>query len=189
MSGYEIKKIIEIGLQHFWCESYGQLYPTLNQLVADGHALRSEDSGTGRRKRHLYTITAKGRRLLLGWLREPTDPTSIRNEMQLKFFLTGRLNEEEGIRLIEEYRVRESARLEDYLKSEKILRAAVRKQTFPEELAGLAGPVDGSNQVLMFLLTLQHGVLITEARLTWCKNALKALRARKQRRTSQKKTK
>ena len=140
MSGYEIKKLIEMGLRHFWGESYGQLYPTLNRLVADGLAVRKEDTGSGRRRRHLYTITGKGRRVLLTWLREPTDPPSVRNEMQLKFFLTGRLDEEEGIRLIEEYRAGERARYHEYVQSEKILRVAVRKNALPEELSGLAGP-------------------------------------------------
>ena len=36
MSGYDIKKLIEMGLQYFWQESYEQLYPTLEALVAEG---------------------------------------------------------------------------------------------------------------------------------------------------------
>ena len=35
MSGYEIKRLVEMGLRHFWNESYGQLYPTLAALVDD----------------------------------------------------------------------------------------------------------------------------------------------------------
>lgn len=189
MSGYEIKKLVEMGLRHFWSESYGQLYPTLNQLVADGLALRKEDTGTGRRKRHLYSITAKGRRAVLAWLREPTDPPSVRNEMQLKFFLTGRLDEEEGIRLIEEYRAGERSRYEEYSRSETILRTAVQARTLPEELVGLTGPDDDSNQLLVLLLTLRHGMLITEARLAWCEESLKALRSRRRSRATRRKSK
>ena len=42
MSGYTIKKLIEMGLTQFWSESYGQLYPTLEKLVETGLVHRLE---------------------------------------------------------------------------------------------------------------------------------------------------
>jgi DNA-binding PadR family transcriptional regulator len=181
MSGYDIKKLVDMGLQHFWSESYGQLYPTLDKLVANGLATRSEETSAGGRRRRVYSITAAGRRTFTDWLREPTDVTRVRSEPQLKFFLSGRLAEEEGIRLVEEYRqqLRESQR--EYAASEKVLRQAVRQDTLPNELAGLTGPGD-ANQPLVLLLSLRHGLLTTEARLAWCEEALRALRSRKRRR-------
>ena len=44
MSGYDIKKLIEMGLRHFWSESYGQIYPTLEQLVKEGFAAKKSQS-------------------------------------------------------------------------------------------------------------------------------------------------
>ncbi len=76
MSGYDIKKLIEIGLSYFWHESYGSLYPTLNRLVERGLATRRQEPRHGKRKRHVYRITAKGRREVRTWLREPTDRLS-----------------------------------------------------------------------------------------------------------------
>ena len=32
MSGYDVKKLIERSIAHFWNESYGQIYPILNRL-------------------------------------------------------------------------------------------------------------------------------------------------------------
>ena len=178
MSGYDIKKLIEMGLRHFWNESYGQLYPSLNQLVAEGLVIRKEDAGKGRRRRHIYSITSKGKREFSDWLNEPTGPLPVRNEFLLKFFLTGRQNESESIRLIEEHRAQEEKRLEEFSMSERILRKALRQKTYPPELAEFSGPDDdASNQLLVFLLSLRHGVRLTEARLAWCDEALKALRA------------
>jgi hypothetical protein len=117
-------------------------------------------------------------------LKEPTDSPAVRNELQLKFFLTGRLDTRESVRIVQEYQDREQFRYEEYVASEKVLRAAVRKNTFPAELQGLAGPEDDSNQLFVFLLTLRHGVLMTEARLAWCRETLKALRVRNRGTTS-----
>ena len=36
MSGYDVKKLIERSIAHFWNESYGQIYPSLNRLAAEG---------------------------------------------------------------------------------------------------------------------------------------------------------
>ena len=180
MSGYEIKKLIGMSIQHFWDESYGQIYPTLNQLVSDGFAVRKESEGN--RTRHLYSITPRGRRALLEWLAEPTAEPTVRSEMQLKFFLTARVSDDEGIRLVEEYRTGQQRQHAEFVASEAALRTAIRNHAVPEEISGVVGT--DPDQLLVFLLSLRHGVLATEARLAWCDEAVKALRARKRRRTS-----
>ena len=49
-TGYTIKKWIENEYSHFWQESYGQIYPTLKKMVAEGLAVTSNNrqSGNGR---------------------------------------------------------------------------------------------------------------------------------------------
>ena len=37
-SGYDIRKLAEGSIGHFWSESYGQIYPTLKRLVRDDTA-------------------------------------------------------------------------------------------------------------------------------------------------------
>ncbi len=184
MSGYDIKKLIEVGLSYFWHESYGSLYPTLERLVAEGLARRKEQRRHGRRTRHVYSITATGRRELRTWLREPTDLPRTRNELQLKFFLCSRQPLEESIRLLEEYREQQRELREVYADSERILRRAVRERSLPDELEEVLPTEEPSrsdterrNEALIFLLTLRHGVLKVDARLAWCAEALRALRA------------
>ena len=41
MSGYAIKKAVAASIDNFWNESYGQIYPILKRLVANGLATRS----------------------------------------------------------------------------------------------------------------------------------------------------
>lgn len=181
MSGYDLKKLIEIGLSYFWSESYGQLYPTLEKLVAEGLAVKKLDRKHPKRPRHLYTVTPKGRRAFERWLREPSDMPRARNEHQLKFFLSCALPFEEGIRVLREYRAQQQERYELYLDSERILSAASRTGDVPDEIREVLetdppSTKDArSRQMLMFLLTLRHGILAVEARLAWCDEALEVL--------------
>ena len=178
MSGYDIKKMIEMALSHFWSESYGQLFPTLNRLVEEGLATKKLDDRGGRRIRHVYSITAKGRRDLDAWFAEPTELPRIRDEHKLKFFLSSRRPAADGVRLIEEYRTQQKQRLELYKDSEQLLELAIETDVLPDELVEVLGDGKtqaGPNQNLMFYLTLRHGIRTVEARLAWCDEARAAL--------------
>ncbi|KAB2969832.1 MAG: PadR family transcriptional regulator [Thermoanaerobaculia bacterium] len=184
MSGYDLKKLIEIGLSYIWHESYGSLYPTLDSLVRSGLATQREERRHGARRRHVYRITPKGRRALEAWLRAPTDLPRTKNELQLKFFLSSRRPLSESVRLLEEYRAQQLEVRELYADSERILRRAVDASELPDEVLEVLPPAepprsDASRrrEALVFLLTLRHGVRHVEARLAWCDEALEALHA------------
>jgi DNA-binding PadR family transcriptional regulator len=182
MSGYDIKKLVEIGLSHFWSESYGALYPTLSQLVSAGLVKKRSDRQGGKRPRFVYSLTPRGQRAFEEWLREPPEDPGVRNEALLKFFLSPLRPRSESVRLLEEYRARLRERYEDFAESETILRRALDEGTVPPELErilGQPGSTPGEPPVRslqVFLLTLRHGVLATQARLAWCDEALAVLR-------------
>ena len=50
MSGYDLGQNIRGSVGFFWNESYGQIYPNLKKLAAEGlvGSLRRNDSGAGR---------------------------------------------------------------------------------------------------------------------------------------------
>jgi DNA-binding PadR family transcriptional regulator len=175
MSGYDIKKLVDIGLSHFWNENYGQIYPTLDLLVKNGLAEKSEDKLSGKRKRNIYRITAKGNETFRAWLMMPSDPPSVRNELQLKFFLSGKLPVTTSRRIIREYRAQQTAVLDEYRASEVALREAIESGEYPSEVQEILAedikplsPKQRSKQCGIFMLTLRHGILALEARLAWC---------------------
>ena len=186
MSGYDIHKLVDMGLSHFWSESYGQLFPTLSRLVEEGLASRGGDTGTGRRKKHIYRITAKGRRAFRNWLGEPSDEPRVRNELQLKFFLTSRSDPAESLRLLDEYREQQAERLRDYRESAMVLERVLETQTVPDELMEVENLLDWKKwgagkerdaEIRVFHLTLRHGILAIEARLAWIEEAIRSLNA------------
>lgn len=177
MSGYDIKKLVDAGLSHFWNENYGQIYPTLESLVADKMAVKRESTPVGKRRRIVYSITRKGKRAFESWVREPTDSPIVRNELQLKFFLSSDLATGEAVRLVEEYRTQQNEILGDYRESAKVLRRAMESGYVPEALDDILH-ISGSTskqrmrQCKVFYLTLRHGIRAIEARITWCNEAI-----------------
>lgn len=84
-TGYTIKKWIESEYSHFWQESFGQIYPTLKELVADGLAVTSDSTQpVNGRGRIVYSITEAGAKELSDWLSEEPEIEKLRYEILLK---------------------------------------------------------------------------------------------------------
>ena len=59
-SGYDIKRLVDRSIRHFWAASYGQIYPELKRLEEAGW-IAGDDASNGGRARRLYRITDAGR--------------------------------------------------------------------------------------------------------------------------------
>lgn len=88
LSGYDIKKIIDIRFRFFWSESYGQLYPTLKELNRKGLIEVMKSEGKEKRSRTTYRITEEGLSTLLSWLDKPVERESVRLEILLKMYFS-----------------------------------------------------------------------------------------------------
>ncbi len=85
LTGYSIRKWIKHEYSHFWQVSFGQIYPTLKELVREGLAQTggNADSVNGRRQ-IVYGITDAGRKALRAWLLKEPDVEKLRYEILLK---------------------------------------------------------------------------------------------------------
>src|SRR5580698_5087465 len=75
-TGYELRKLSEVSIRHFWRESYGQIYPSLRALEAQGLVARKPEMGgvRGRPNRQVYAITEAGEAALREWLAVSAKP-------------------------------------------------------------------------------------------------------------------
>jgi DNA-binding PadR family transcriptional regulator len=89
MTGYGLRKAIGQSVGHFWQESFGQLYPALRQLAAEGLVEARATRGGPGRGGATYHLTAAGRAALAGWLALPPALEPERNELLLKVFFAG----------------------------------------------------------------------------------------------------
>ena len=154
MTGYEIKKRIDFALKFFWSASFGSIYPTLKELVANGFAIKSDTAESDRNKIR-YTITEQGRQHLKDWLEIPVEKDELRYETLLKLFFADNANEKTATLHIENFEAKIRAGL-PYLTS------AVKK---------LESLDDGDRTHLYYLLTARFGVKVYEAYLAWCDEA------------------
>src|SRR6187397_1683791 len=85
-SGYDIKRVVDRSTRFFWAASYGQIYPELKRLEAEG-LIEGEDRPNGGRSRRVYTLTPAGREALLEWMRSEITTIELRDESLLRLFL------------------------------------------------------------------------------------------------------
>ncbi|XXF75227.1 PadR family transcriptional regulator [Myxococcaceae bacterium GXIMD 01537] len=160
MSGYGLRQAIEQSVGHFWQESYGNLYPTLERMEGEGLvALDREEHSPGGRVRKVYRVTAEGRRALAEWLRRPVVPHVERNELLLKLFFGGRVGPEASL----EHVARSRAEAEALLAALRSLDEDVRRSR------------EGHPELPYWHLSIRAGLLGLEAHLRWCDEAREVL--------------
>jgi DNA-binding PadR family transcriptional regulator len=89
MTGYRLRQVIAESVGHFWQESFGQLYPALRRLAAEGLVEARATRGGPGRGGATYHVTPRGRAALAAWLAVPPVLEKQRNEVLLKVFFAG----------------------------------------------------------------------------------------------------
>lgn len=160
LSGYDIKKRVEVSIGRFWDLGYGQIYPTLKKLAAEGLVTLRTEKGDGRPDRKVYALTNRGREELRRWLAEPAAREYVRYEVLLKLFFGSLVEPERSARTIEEFRARYAGEVEVM-------------EAFAAELRRI---LPQSPDHLYYLLTVLFGLKVHQAYLAWADEALALLR-------------
>jgi PadR family transcriptional regulator, regulatory protein AphA len=124
MSGYEIKKHVEQSIVHFWSESYGQIYPELTRLSAEGLAVLKPQRSRQGRARKTYGLTRKGFSELQQWLRAPVREEPPRSELLLKLFFGNCAPPDANMEHVKEFRAQHAQLLKVYDGISRQLKAA-----------------------------------------------------------------
>ena len=103
LTGYEIKKIIDIRFSFFWNESYGQLYPEFKKLLEQEYITVKSILEPKHRGTTTYSITEKGCDSLKHWLAEPVEKENVRLEILLKMYFSSNVEPEIIKKQIEEF--------------------------------------------------------------------------------------
>lgn len=163
MSGYDIRKESEQSIGYFWSESYGQIYPALRELKAEGLIRRCAGKSGGNRDRQVYEITERGRAALKAWRAEPPRETPYRNELLLKLFFGRADAVEHEAGWIERVLEEQKAALREFER--------IREEIEKEQHDHVSRP--------FWLITLSYGEHHARAILRWGRETQKALRALK----------
>ena len=118
MSGYDLGVVIRASVGHIWNESYGQIYPNLKKLAAEGFVTSKTERQKGKPDRRIYSVTKKGQERLAKWLAVEPQPEIARNELLLKMFFGAQVPAEILIGFVDRMAEREGAVLKELTRLE-----------------------------------------------------------------------
>ena len=162
LTGYQIKRLVDLRFRFFWSESFGQLYPALKSLYAAGLI---EETGTFTKRNHAqrtYKIKEEGLAALRWWLTQPVERESVRLEMLMKLYF-GHLTEAEIM-------VGHIRRFQERHEQDMVMLRMAEK-----ELQTILSQDPNHPYILQ---VVDCGLKVNEAYLNWSREALKFLESR-----------
>jgi DNA-binding PadR family transcriptional regulator len=164
LSGYDLKKVFDNSVRHFWPADQSQIYRTLGKLAEQGYVEQEIVRGLDRPDRKEYRITPVGREALRAWLLTPLASQDVRIAALIQVFFAGQLADEQAIALFERLAADARAVLAVY---DRIPQAA-----------GVDDPAVGPPRERFFWqLTLDYGVMSARADLAWLEQVIARLKA------------
>lgn len=173
LSGYEIKKIFDLSIQHIWTAKLSQIYRELSMLEDEG-LISSRTMRTGKRpEKKVYSLTPLGRQAFLDWLNEY--PVAFgpprRDEFLLRVFFAARMDEA----LLKR-------ELEEFITAIERIQPLINEQRIPE-LQRLLAPASGSRgeatgagrEARFWRFTVRRFQLTAEATVRWARECLREM--------------
>lgn len=154
MTAYDVKKMMEISVSNFWAAAHSQVYQQASRLLRDGYV--QEKAVGGRRQKRLLSLTDKGRRAALNWLRQPAEGPQLYMESLVKLFFAPQAGDLHATRAVLE---------EERRKTVEVL--AGYEEMYPTLSAQPQGRYPA--------MTLDLGIRIQRTVLAWIDDALAKL--------------
>jgi len=152
-SGYDLSKMVEQSIGHFFSPAKSQIYSELRRLVSLGFADVEHINQTVRPNKRLYTITPEGRRRLREWLEtSEVEPDSMRSPFLLKMFFGALISREVLISQVKQ--AHEQAQLE------------------LKVLEDIETEISGNPEYFYPNLVLRFGLAHNRASVTWTEQVL-----------------
>jgi DNA-binding PadR family transcriptional regulator len=159
MSGYDIKKRIEVAIHHFWDLGYGQIYPTLKQCENEGLVTKEVISQSSAPDRKVYSITTQGQAVLHTWIAQPVLKENFKLEILVKLFFSGQLDKQVAIDHVKQFQHRNQ----------------IKYAQFTGVATQLAGILEKSPDHLHYYLTVLLGKKMSQAFTEWSEEAIEQL--------------
>ncbi len=165
-TGYDLKKIFDTSIRHFWPADQSQIYRTLSRLTEVGYLKMEKIPQEDRPDRKVYHITETGRTELLRWLSGPPPMDEPRSASLIQVFFAGQLSDEEIL-----------AKFEGFA---DLLRAILSTyHLVPEQLGPYQQEITSPREHFFWMLTLENGLRSMQANLDWAESVIERLKSGK----------
>jgi DNA-binding PadR family transcriptional regulator len=176
LSGYEIKKIVDIRFGFFWSESFGQIFPALRDLAGRGLIEEIPGGETGGdaaggpaeakgRSRKRYRLVPEGEAALRDWMASPVARESYRLELLLRMYFGHLADGQTLAGQVEAFRRKHEGE-------------ALLLDRFRRELEPLKDKDENHPHILQ---VIDLGLKVNRAYLDWCRETLEFLEERTRR--------
>lgn len=163
LSGYEIRKIMLNYTIHFWQESDASIYPMLKKLETEGK-VKSRSQYVGERESRIFEITPAGKKEFANWIEIPAEEEKHRNELLLMLFFGANSNKE---KILKQLFIRLQKEKEKKKNFENI------KTSFLSKIS------DKDRNKLFWMMTLENGIISTNADIKWLQECINILQKNK----------
>ena len=160
LTGYELMKLFDGSVGYFWHATHPQIYKELARLENAGQIAHRTVEQRGRPTKKIYSLSDSGRTDLMNWLRVPASVQRVKDDMMLKTFCCGLLEQDEALDLFRRHRQLHHQKLQRYQELERFLQSGL-SVTNRERV----GPY----------LTLIRGIRYERDYIAWCDDALALL--------------
>jgi DNA-binding PadR family transcriptional regulator len=159
LSGYDLKKVFDNSVRHFWPADQSQIYRTLAKLAEQGCVEQETFRSLDRPDRKEYRITPTGREALRAWLVTPLPVQDLRIVELIQVFFAGQLSDEQVLGLFE--RLAEGARA---------TLAAYSQIPQPDDEDAQATGMQ--RECFFWQLTLEYGIMSARMDLEWFESVI-----------------
>lgn len=113
MTGYDLKKTIDVTVAKFWNAQTSQVYRELNYMEDLGWLTSVIKIQTEKPNKRIYSITSSGRQAFLDWLLEDSSDRSElnRSAFMTKVFFAGEHSTQENIEMFKKFKKASTTKL------------------------------------------------------------------------------
>ncbi|MCJ7622224.1 MAG: PadR family transcriptional regulator [Anaerolineaceae bacterium] len=161
-SGYDLKKVFNASVRHFWPADQSQIYRTLSRMTEKGWTEIEVVRQESRPDRKQYHITPTGKGELLRWLTTPLPPEAQRSAEMIQVFFAGELSDEEAIEMFE--------------RAADMMRVGLAQyQQIPREIEAYSQYTNSPRDFFFWKLTIDVGVHTLQSNLNFIENLIQRI--------------
>lgn len=161
-TGYDLKKLFDTSVRHFWTADQSQIYRTLAKLTEQGLAEVERVEQQDRPDRKIYHITAAGREAFVRWLGGPFPVDATRSGPLVQVFFSAKLSDEEVLGKFKIAREIFQTVLDTYAQ-------------VPDQIGAYQAQIPSPREHYFWLLTLDLGLRSVRANLEWAEQVIEDL--------------
>jgi DNA-binding PadR family transcriptional regulator len=158
-SGYDLKKIFDDSIRHFWYADQSQIYRTLNQLKEDNYVTQEIVEQQDRPDRKVYHITKEGKLALKEWLVSTPKVDAPHSGPLIQVFFAGQFENQVILRMFQFMDKVMDDLLKDYAE-------------VPEVIESYRSLVKSDRELYFWKSTLDLGIRIAKAQQEWARHLI-----------------